>query len=79
MRNKLQLKETLKPAIEQQSLLKKGKIILIDEVDGIVGEDRGGVQELTDLIESSEYPIILTANDAWTKKLAPLRKKCVMV
>ena len=29
LRNKIQLKETLKPAIEQQSLLKKGKIILI--------------------------------------------------
>ncbi len=79
LRNKPQLKETLKPAIEQQSLLKKGKIILIDEVDGIVGEDRGGVQELSELIELSEYPVFLTANDAWTKKLAPLRKKCAIV
>ncbi|MDP2672539.1 MAG: replication factor C large subunit [Nanoarchaeota archaeon] len=79
LRNKPQLKETLKPAIEQQSLLKKGKILLIDEVDGIAGEDRGGVQELVELIELSEYPIILTANDAWTKKLSPLRKKCGII
>lgn len=79
LRNKPQLKETLKPAIKQQSLLKKGKIILIDEVDGIAGEDRGGVQELVELIEFSEYPIILTANDAWIKKLSPLRKKCLIV
>ena len=76
LRNKEKLKETLKPAIEQQSLSKKGKIILIDEVDWVMGEDRGGIQELTELIEFSEYPIILTANDAWTKKLSPLRKKC---
>ncbi len=79
LRNKPQLKETLKPAIEQQSLLKKGKIILVDELDGIAGEDRGGVQELVELIELSEYPIIMTANDAWTKKLAPLRKKCLII
>ncbi|MBI2003875.1 replication factor C large subunit [Candidatus Pacearchaeota archaeon] len=79
LRNKPQLKETLKPAIEQRSLLKKGKILLIDEMDGIAGEDRGGIQELVELIELSEYPIIMTANDAWTKKLSPLRKKCEII
>ena len=79
LRNKEKLKEMLKPAIEQQSLSKKEKIILIDEVDGISGEDRGGVQELNDLIEISEFPIFLTANDAWIKKLAPIRKKCLII
>ena len=79
LRNKEKLKETLKPAIEQQALLKKGKIILIDEVDWVLGEDRGGIQELSELIEISEYPMILTANDAWTKKLTPLRKKCEII
>ena len=79
LRNKEKLKETLKPAIEQQALLKKGKIILIDEIDWMLGEDRGGIQELSELIEISEYPMILTANDAWTKKLTPLRKKCEII
>ncbi len=79
LRNKLNLKETLKPAVEQQSLLKKVKIILVDEADGMTGTDRGGIQELASLIETTEYPIIITANDAWTKKLSPLRKKCEMI
>ena len=79
LRNKPQLKETLRPAIEQKSLLKKGKIFLIDEADGISGTDRGGVQEITSLIDESEYPIIITANDAWDKKLSELRKKCEMI
>ncbi len=79
LRNRGKLKEILKPAIEQHSLSKKGKIILVDEVDGISGEDRGGVQELTELIEISEYPVFLTANDAWNKKLSLLRKKCLIV
>ena len=79
LRDKEKLKETLKPAIEQKSLLKKGKIILIDEVDWIIGEDRGGIQELIELIEISGYPIILTADDVWIKKLSLLRKKCEIV
>ncbi|MEK6823781.1 MAG: replication factor C large subunit [Nanoarchaeota archaeon] len=79
LRNKPQLKETLKPAIEQQSLLKKGKILLIDEVDGINESDRGGIQEIIDLIDKSEYPIIITANDIWDKKFSPLRKECQMI
>ncbi len=79
LRNKPQLKETLKPAIEQQSLLKKGKILLIDEVDGINEADRGGIQEIISLIEAAEYPVILTANDAWSKKLSLLRKKYQVV
>ena len=79
LRNKPQLKETLKPAIEQQSLLKKGKILLIDEVDGINESDRGGIQEIIDLIDKSEHPIIITANDIWNKKFSPLRKECQMI
>ncbi len=79
MRNKSSLNERLKPVLEQKSLFESGKVILIDEVDGISGEDRGGVTELVSLIEESEYPIICTANDAWSSKLAPLRKKCEII
>ena len=42
MRNKSSLNERLKPVLEQKSLFESGKVILIDEVDGISGEDRGG-------------------------------------
>ena len=80
LRNKLKLKEILRPAIEQQSLSKKGKVILVDEVDGISGYyDRGGIPELISLIESTTYPIIITANDIWKKGLSALRKKAELV
>ena len=80
LRNKTSLQEILKPAIEQQSLIKKGKIILVDEVDGISGYyDRGGVQELIYLIGLTSYPVIITANDIWSKKLSPLRKKSEII
>ena len=80
LRNKDQLTAVLKPATEQMSLVKKSKIILVDEADGISGYyDKGGVSELISLIESTSYPIIITANDVWNKKLTPLRKKCEVV
>lgn len=79
LRNKNKLKEVLKPAMEQQSLVNKDKVILVDEANGITGTDRGGVQELARLVDESEYPVVITVNDPWIKKLSPLRKKCEMV
>ncbi len=78
-RNRQKLQEILKPALEQKSLMSRNKIILIDEVDGISGADWGGVTELVYLISNSNYPIILTANDAWKRSLAPLRQKAELV
>ena len=79
LRNKDKLNEILKPAMEQKSLLNKTKIILVDEVDGISGTDRGGMPELISLIDNSKYPVILTANDGWSRKLQPLRTKTEMI
>lgn len=79
LRNREKLDAILRPATEQKSLTKKGKIILVDEVDGISEADRGGITELLSLIESSAYPMIITANDIWGKKLSTLRKKSELV
>ena len=74
LRNRDKLREVLKPAIEQKSLIKNNKIILVDEVDGISSVDRGGLQELLSLIALTNYPVIITANDIWNKKFNNLRK-----
>jgi replication factor C large subunit len=79
LRNRDKLREILKPATEQKSLLKKGKIILVDEVDGISAADWGGLTELLSLIETSSYPVFLTANDVWDRRLSPLRRKSEIV
>ncbi len=79
LRNKNNLKEILKPAMEQKSLSKENKIILVDEVDGISKVDYGGLQELLILIETSLYPVIITANDIWDKKFNTLRAKSELV
>lgn len=79
LRNRTQLEERLKPATEQQALFKKGKVLLMDEVDGVTGTDIGGVQELVKLINGTKFPIIMTCNDLWQSKLAPVREKSKLV
>ena len=71
LRNKDKLEQILKPATEQRSLFRKGKILLVDEVDGVTGDaDRGGIQELIRLIATTRHPIIITGNDIWQSKLS---------
>lgn len=79
LRNRKKLEEILKPASLQQSLIKKGKIILMDEVDGVTGTDIGGIPELIRIIEITKHPIIMTCNDVWQSKLAQLRQKCKLI
>ena len=79
LRNREKLREILKPAIEQKSLFKDKKIILVDEADGISASDWGGLPELLLLIDLTPYPLIITANDIWKKELNNLRKKTELV
>lgn len=79
-RNEAQIQEKLGNALKQRSLFSSGKLVLIDEVDGVSGmNDRGGVSAIVDLIAQTSFPIILTAQDPWDKKFSTLRSKCVMV
>ncbi len=79
LRNRAKLEETLKPAAQQRSLFKKGKILLMDEVDGVTGTDIGGIPELLRTISASAFPIIMTCNDVWQTKLSPVRAKSKLV
>ena len=80
MRNASGIEEIVGNSSKQMSLFKRGKIILIDEVDGISGaSDRGGVGALTKIIKESRFPIVLTANDAYNPKLKTLRNYCELI
>jgi replication factor C large subunit len=80
VRNTDGLETKILPAIKQMSLFGKGKIILIDEIDGLSGtSDRGGVSTIVKFIAQSPYPIILTANDPWEQKFNDIRKNSIMI
>ncbi len=80
-RNEEQINERIGNALKQHSLFYNGKIILVDEIDGLAGsEDRGGIAALAALLlKEANFPIILTANDPWDSKLSSLRSKSTLV
>lgn len=52
-------------------------VLLMDEVDGMSGnEDRGGMQELINLIKNSNVPIICMCNDRQHPKVRSLANYC---
>ncbi|MFH1308228.1 MAG: replication factor C large subunit [archaeon] len=79
LRNKDKLASILSPATLQSTLSGKKKLILVDELDGIVTADRGGLQELISIIKDSAYPILITANDIWDRKFSEIRRKAELV
>ncbi len=81
------IKKRISEAVKSRSITdfleegkgKKGKIILVDEVDGISGtEDRGGIVMLVELIKKTEYPMLLTCNERH-KKLNAIYDECEMI
>jgi len=67
-------------ASTQSSLFSKGRLILLDEVDGInLRTDSGAVIAILRVIKESQFPIVLTANDPWDPKIRPLRDACLLI
>lgn len=79
-RNKKSIDEGLGDVVKQKSLFGKKKMILVDEVDGVSGNnDRGGVAEIIKIIKTCKYPIVFTANDKDSDKIKALKKVCTTI
>ena len=79
-RNAKSINSIVGSASSQLSLFAPGKIILVDEVDGVSGrKDRGGIAALSKLLSKSAFPMVMTANDPWDKKFSGLRKASEMI
>ncbi len=80
VRNADQINSLIGSAVGQMSLFSKGKIILVDEIDGLSGtKDRGGLQAIIKLIEKSFFPLILTMTNPWDYKFNKLRRSSEMI
>lgn len=64
----------IKSSSQMMSLFGKKKIILIDEVDNFT--ERNTIAEIVNVIKTSSFPIILTADNAYDKKLVTLKNYC---
>ncbi len=78
-RSKKRLQSHLHEALTSASLSKTStkRVILMDEVDGMAGnEDRGGVAELILLLKHSKIPVICMCNDRNHQKIRSLANYC---
>ena len=63
--------------IKSNKAQKQQKVLIMDEVDGMAGnEDRGGIGELIQIIKSSSIPIICICNDRQHQKIRSLAGHC---
>ena len=80
-RNKKGIDDLIKDvALGTKSLFLENRIILIDEVDGLSGQqDRGGVAAILDIVRRTKYPIIMTCNDFYSKKITSIRSSEIVI
>jgi replication factor C large subunit len=66
--------------LDQCSSKTQGNLLFLDEVDGIYArEERGGISAVIEVIEKSQVPVVLAANDIDLEKLRPLKKVCQLI
>ena len=75
------IKSTIGESSSSRSLFgDEYKLIILDEVDGIHGtNDRGGVKAIGEIIKNSKHPLILIANDFYSKRLTSIKPKCNVI
>jgi replication factor C large subunit len=74
-----QIHQVIGNSLKQKSLFGKSKIFLIDEIDGLTADDKGGALEILKLIKESSYPIVFTANDPWDKRISAIKENSVLI
>ncbi|NPA99766.1 MAG: replication factor C large subunit [Crenarchaeota archaeon] len=70
------LRQIIGKAMKEASLFGfRGRLILLDEVDGLhAREDAGGLSAIIELVQETRWPIIMTANNPWDPKFKQLRE-----
>ncbi|WP_459201871.1 replication factor C large subunit [Methanococcus sp. CF] len=79
-RNKDVISQVVGTAATSKSLTGRRTLIVLDEVDGLSGnDDRGGVAEIIKVLKTAENPVILTANDVYKPALMTLRNSVNLI
>jgi len=66
---------TCSRALDSSGAFRK-RVVIMDEVDGMGGSDRGGIPELIKVIKASKTPIICICNDRQSQKIRSLVNHC---
>jgi replication factor C large subunit len=67
-------------ASQYGSLFGEKRIVLLDELDGLMGNaDKGGVKAITNIVKTARCPVVLIANNAYDPRFRTLRSYCVLI
>ena len=79
-RDKNSINSIVGSALNQVSLFKQGKIILIDELEGFSGNaDRGGIKAILDIAENSNFPVVVTTSDIEDERVDEIKNKFMLL
>ncbi|RLE89785.1 MAG: replication factor C large subunit [Thermoprotei archaeon] len=75
------LERTIARTIRERSLFgKRGRLALLDEVDGLsLHQDVGAIDAIIRIVENSRIPIIMTANNPWDPRFRDLRNISLLI
>ncbi len=77
LRSKDVIEKVVGAASQNASFFGVRRLILLDEVDALTRDDRGGASAISSIIKETSNPIILTANDIFAdKSVSALRFVC---
>jgi replication factor C large subunit len=67
-------------ASQYSSLFGGKRIVLLDELDGLMGNaDKGGVKAITNVVKAARRPVVLIANNAYDPRFRTLRSYCLLI
>jgi len=76
LRDKESIEKIAGAATANSTLFGSKRLILLDEIDAMQSQDRGGSSAILPILKEANNPVILTANDAYDKKLVSIRANC---
>ncbi len=76
LRDKESIEKIAGAATANSTLFGSKRLILLDEIDALQSQDRGGSSAILSILKEANNPIILTANDAYDKKLVSIKANC---
>jgi replication factor C large subunit len=67
-------------ASQYASLFGRRRIVLLDELDGLMGNaDKGGVKAITSIVKTARCPVVLIANNAYDPRFKTFRSYCNII
>lgn len=79
LRNKDRIERVLTNATLADSLSGNKKLFLVDDADAFQRSDAGGIPAIAKLLRDSSKPVIITATNAWDRKISAIRTECELI